>query len=294
MTCLLKCKTQFATAMLTAFFVIAATQCATAQEESQEEFDEEASMKQMIDEQVKNLKKSFSSRFAVRIEDLGRVCDLSEEQVGKLKTASKGALLKATSKQKSRIEKMMKGMMGGGMMGGAMIGGDGPGGEQVIEIIGGDFGMEMGGKGVDPEKEKIWMNALGKVLSEEQHEKYNSTLAARDKFLQTAKVDEFIARAELSLLLSVDQRTKLTKYIDKEYGEKFVEATKHGGLMIKAMQMMGGGMMVVAPGNRAEDTSSKSPVKEILSEQQFKIWQREMRPELEMLSEAADDFKFGG
>jgi|GEM_PF-5757331 len=204
--------------------------------------DEAKQYREQLRYEMKEMKSQFEQRLATRIDDINRTCELSPEQLIKLQVASRGAQEKAMVK----LEKQAKDLYQQFGLGQAddlddekqdnkdeAEQGD-TGGSGDKEELDDDpqpqsmFGSQMffvsqlrsmGQEFPKPEKEKIWINAVEKTLTETQTEKYGKAVAARNEMNRKAAVDAFVAQADVLLLMNADQRRRLTVEIDKDFGE---------------------------------------------------------------------------
>ena len=226
-------------------------------------------------------KTSARRRLQTRIDDLNRACNLSEAQTKKLGVASKGAVIAMTDQMEKTYVKYAENM-------GFEFDPDAKP-EPAVADGGGKWrpNLPMAVSQGDPwaseiEKERIWVNSVKKVLSDEQSKKWKAWQESRVAFMREAAVRNFVVSADRSLLLSPEQREALIKYVDTNYGEKLGKQSD---------QMFGpfpvGGF--AAPGNPVSDTDSESEheLASILSESQLESWTQTFQLRLNRLNVGA-------
>ena len=255
--------------------------------------DGEPDIEAMLKSQLEQTRKSWEQKLALRINEIERVCELSDEQVKKLKVAAKGAVTQTAAKQKKAMKQMMGGIVGiapgiendddgGDFEEGGADAGD-------IEIDGIPEGVVQGmpvfqaldpmfGNG-NPEKSKVWETTLKKTLSKDQSEKYDKVIARRRQFARRAAVNSFVAKIDHQLLLNDDQRTKMKAFIDEEYGELLAKTESSQFPMFELFGNFGG-----VQGGQGGD----SPVKNFLDEKQYSVWKSRIAPAFSMLEQQFD------
>lgn len=238
--------------------------------------------------QLKNIYESKRSaaknRINSQLNDIDRACDLSAEQRERLKVAGKGAV-------KSYAEKILKKLKTNAKAVGLEFAlGDPPkkANDDEEEIVGRQGGrmqvLNLGnGRNGDThllvEAEKIWTSSVKKSLDEEQLKKFRSWLTDRKKLNQQAAVDHLIAKVDLKLFLSLQQREQLKAFVDKEYGKLL--ASNIGANTNENRRFV----FAAAP-QQAQAIKIKvdDALKEILSEPQLEIWRTEFQKDLDSLN----------
>ena len=257
-------------------------------------------MKMMLEQQ----KESAELRMTLHVKDLERTCELSEDQVKKLKIAAKGAVLKMIKNMEKMYEQEMQ-MFGNGFapanefemadedeaddeedvdedFEGADIEAGNFAAPMPINIAMGGFGGDFGGSG-QPEDQEVWKNAVEKTLTADQQEKYQQVVAERKAFVRELAVARFIAKVDRKLLLAVDQRNQLLPLIDEHFGEELTEQEMRsdgmmdGAFFFDAMGMMGNTGDVEAPIDR-------QLIEPILDEDQMTEWKKTFEPQLNQLT----------
>ena len=222
-------------------------------------------MQAALDREIKQIKSVQEQRMTTSIDDMTRVCELSDEQVTKLQVAAKGAIEKSLeSAHKQYLEMLQQfGMFNGVAVEADEVVDEGPGPpdarnadaeqtdeknaeEEEAEFAGGGWQMpgvidlgfvrqniEMnGGELAAPEKEKIWTNAVRKTLTDQQAGKYNEALTARTARIRKAAVEAFVAKVDAELLLQESQRAELVKLVNARFaGELEQKAAVNGDPM---------------------------------------------------------------
>lgn len=236
-------------------------------------------------------KKAFERELAFLVGDMQRTCELSEAQVKKLQLASKGAVASAMEKFEKQQKQMRVRLRQAGVN--LPPGADENAGnaedadkeeEEVLEppafdpvnvlnLVANGVGGPAGRSG-GVAKEVRWVKAVEKVVTKEQREQYAAAVKARAAFARKSAVAAFIAKVDLKLLLSPDQRTKLTALVDEEFGK---EMAKRVGQNTGGMFFFGGQQ------GRATAPIAHEELKPLLSEAQFAEWKQTFEKELNQL-----------
>lgn len=196
----------------------------------------------------------YEREFCILIEDMARTCELTQQQVSKLRVAAKGAVISAIEEWKGVKAEIVKEYD-----------------EEERELDSG-MGLVVQLQDAGPEtatKQPRWSNAVQQTLTKEQLRKYETAEAARIMRSRQAAVAVFIARVDAKLLLSNRQRASLSKLVDRNFGV----------------------LMAKDPGSRfvpfyADDSrDSKSPIdhaklKSLFSDAQMTEWQLSFEDEL--------------
>ena len=224
-------------------------------------------------------KASAKTRLQVRIDDINRACELSEAQVKKLGIASKGAVIAMTDQMKKVYVEQA-----------ARVGfkfdpdaepeaAAADGNADVLQPI--NFAVPVSQNnplGSEIEKERIWVNTLKKVLSEEQSKKWNAWQESRVAFEREAAVRNFVVSADRALLLSPKQREALIQYVDTNYGEK---------LGIQSGLMFGPFVGGFGARNPVGETEPDHELASVLSESQLESWTQTFQVRLDRLAVGA-------
>ncbi len=244
-------------------------------------------------DQTAQRKQAFERELLLLVGDMQRTCELNEVQVKKLTLASKGAVAAALEKY-NKQQKQMRAQMGGfavpQLAGGEEEEEDDADDDELEEeeevalarpavAIAGNFVNLVGGGGMfnansNVAKEPRWVNAVEKVLTEEQQKKYAAVVKERVAAVRKAAVGAFIAKVDAKLLLSAEQRTKLLTLVDKGFGS---EMAKRLGQTSRGVFFFGGGDPVTPPIAHAE-------LKKFLSDVQLSGWQASFEQELRQLN----------
>jgi hypothetical protein len=266
--------------------------------------DESKQMKAALDREIKQIKAIQEQRMTTSIEDMKRVCELSDEQVTKLQVAAKGAIERSLESTRKQYIEMLKqfGMLNvvaaDAVEEAAEESGETDGENAVAEQTDADDaeeeeeladgawqmagGMDLGfvrqnielngGKLATPELEKIWTNTVSKTLTEPQADKYAETVTARTARVRQAAVEAFVAKVDAELLLQDSQRDELVKLVNDKYGEA----------LQKNMLRRDRRDFFVMDGS----TSSKinKEVRDLFSDSQFHVWKSKFAGELEQIT----------
>ena len=236
-------------------------------------------------------KKRFERELATKIGDMKRACKLSEVQVKKLQLAAKGAVVSGMEKFKAQQKKMRNQMRA--------IGLNAPG-VQIEEVeeddvdedaaaadedaadaelaVAGDFAVAFnalnvpaGGRRILAANEARWKKAVASVLTSEQKAAYDKALKQREAFVRKAAVNSFVARADLKLLLSPEQRTKLAVIVDEKFGKQLASQVNGPNQAF---------FFVTRAGANGKPPISHEQLKPVLSEAQLGEWKTSFEPEL--------------
>jgi hypothetical protein len=191
-------------------------------------------------------------RLAIRIGELQRVCNLSEQQVKRLQLAAKGAVRRDLRGFKQKFEaaqlRMMNGVIEGQLIELEVNGvpakpptltgaspqdaketdSQKPPQDKEVAALLREVGTLYGTVGLssDIEKQRFWLTTLRKTLTEEQQTKHQQHVVSRTAYRRRATVSHVVSGMDEKLLLSDPQRKKLTKVVDTELG-KFFEVLPH-------------------------------------------------------------------
>ena len=245
--------------------------------------------------QLNNKRAAAEERIAVRLSDIDLACQLDDGQKKKLEVASKGAV---NSYMKGVVKQLIKNAKRGNFdfePDNPPVEDEGEEEEDQVQIRqvnrfvflnGAPFGVQQ-----EPtvEQEKIWGNSLDKTLTLEQVEKLTTWRNERNRSNRTAAVNHFVARVDLSLLLTFEQREKLIVWVDESYGERLSGTLGQNPNPARRVVVIGrniGG----APDSPRE---TKPAVAEILNEPQQKVWAKSFQNELDQLNRPKPNGVFG-
>ena len=245
-------------------------------------------------------KKAFERELATKIGDMKRACELSDAQVKKLQLAAKGAVASSMTKFKAQQKKMrerMRGMRVGGP--GVLIEeaeddddedaaeGEEADADEDEELVEGNFAVAVnavnmigGGRSsqISVATEPRWTMAISSVLTSEQKAAYEKAVKEREAFVRKTAVASFVARVDLKLLLSAEQRQKLTAVIDRNFGKQLGQKV--------AQQNQRQGMFFFTETTtrfNGKPPISHDELKPLLSEAQLGEWKSSFEAELDRL-----------
>lgn len=263
--------------------------------------DESKQMKSALEREMKRIKTVQEQRMTTYIDEMKRVCELSDEQITKLRVAAKGAIEKSLESNRSQYMEMLQQF---GMFDGVAADTDEDADEdsgasdaektdsgkaeaenaemeeadaaegiwQMAGVV--DLGfvrqnIEMnGGELATPEKEKIWTNTVRKTLTEPQAGKYTEALAARTASIRKAAVAAFVAKVDAELLLQDSQQDELIKLVDEKYGE---------ALQKDILRSNRQDFFAI---NESSSSKFKKDVQKLFSQSQFLVWEAMFASEL--------------
>lgn len=220
---------------------------------------------------LQNFRNSAQFRINGRIQEIQRACDLNEDQLKRLRAASKGAMKKFYNAEKEEKQKTLERYQ---QQAGINVGDeDEDDNFQVNRNIA--FVLRLK-KGELIEKEPLWVKSVKKILTDEQKEKLEQAKTQQEKQLQEAAVDQFVARLEVQLFLSPEQREKMKAVVEEHLANYVVRTLYHPIERNRAIGQF-------APPN--EESEYSEFVKGFLSEDQLKEWNRWVEPEIEKLQQ---------
>lgn len=262
--------------------------------------------------------KNMQRRLAIRIGELQGVCNLTEQQVKRLQLAAKGAVRYELKGFKARFEAAQRQMMGGFVEGelaeiepGAVpalaeptaspaktpkadvrektdTDSKKPKQDKEVAALLREVGTMYGPLGSmstssDIEKQKFWLNALRKTLTEEQQTKHQQHLASRTAYRRRATVSHVVSGLDERLLLSEAQRKKLSEVIDTELG-KFFEVLPHrqATYMLESLPHLGATQLAYG--------RLRKKAKVFLTAAQMEQFGRPPQADYDMFFGMADDF----
>ena len=149
-------------------------------------------------EQIKEILSGENEAVVARlkswVQDIDRVCDLSEEQQKKFRVVIKGASAKRNESRKEELDKQVQRMVGMNQTTAFAV-------------------MPKSPRDID--SEKIWTSTLKKILDVGQREKYEAWQEQRKAFQRIALVNNFVSELDQLLFLSPDLRVGLIEIIDE-------------------------------------------------------------------------------
>lgn len=236
-----------------------------------------ARLHEQLTQKLNEKKAEAENRMASLLADIDRACDLSDAQLKKLTVASKGAV-------KSYMAAATKNVVSSTKQAGFKFDPDNPPDANEEEenekfVPGRNFVMldlNPDAKNKDAEYQTIWTSTIKKTLSEQQTKKLDSWLDQRKSFIRNSAVDNFIAKVDLKLLLSRDQREKLTVWVDKNHGQQLAERIASPPVQNQGVIFLGQGQAIIQP-----DATIHLEVAAILSDSQQNQWLRSFQPELD-------------
>jgi hypothetical protein len=242
--------------------------------------DRDTVLYERFTQQLDLKRQAAESRIELCLADIDHACQLSDAQRKKLEIACKGAVNSHMTSATEQIKKSAK-QVGFDFEPGnppEKVDDDGEKNNNVVRaqnvfVMNGPGAIGQGEKAV--EQEKIWKLSVKKVLTEEQDQKLQSWVSQRKRNTEKAAVNSFVARVDQQLLLSPNQRTKLTEWIDENYAQKLSEKS----------QVRVQGFVVLNRGQNDRSASIQGPVAAILTESQRDAWEKSFQKELDQLNQ---------
>ncbi len=176
-----------------------------------------------VEEMMTLLKDSCEFRLQQRVVQMGRICELNDGQVAKLRVASKNAIQKFLKPIREKHEIRLREMQ---LQAGFQIDDEGktfvPDGGEVTR-----FSFHLPNHSARALDEfEAWEKVVSKTLNEEQMVKLQADHKERQAKLQGAAVNFFVARADSLLFLTEEQQNELKPIIDAEVGPMLVKHMK--------------------------------------------------------------------
>ena len=219
-------------------------------------------------------KAKFESQLGIRIDEMKRVCQLSDDQVRKLQVGAKGTVARSMvlwKKQASALQQQLGGMFAGGFV----VPGEeeeeeddekeeeeeeeeanaAPINAQVFQMMG-----QMMMDDIPPHRQKIWKNVVGKVLTDEQRTRLTEADKARLAFIRKAGVMSRVQELDQLLRLSPQQRPRIVEVVDRVLGKTIEQAD--GPRKARSTIIYGD-----------ESRLRSKDLKDILSDAQLKAWE---------------------
>jgi hypothetical protein len=217
---------------------------------------------QQIAQQGKHQERQYKQFMGITIDNIDRLCKLTEAQKKKLDIASKGAVERTMGKWKKQMAQMQGRQWNGqfGNIRNALVADVAVGAiviaEDVAEPVEADpeaIEIEIAQDAVQVEvdnvqliapqiafngpfggfaamnvtainsvaKEPVWTKAVDKTLTAEQKTDFKKAQERRRLFRRKTAVDSVVAKIDSELILSDDQRTKISALVNKAVGHQF-------------------------------------------------------------------------
>jgi hypothetical protein len=184
------------------------------------------------------------------IDDIARLCKLTDAQKERLTLAAKGASKRSMERWHEQAERYFRQRV------------TNTDEDTVSEVLQNMGNFSLGGRDSDREgeTESIWKDSLKDVLTPEQITAYESVLVDRQKASVAAFSEMSISTLDNHLRLTPDQKAKLTPIIRNSTAEHLEDIQRHWGEYIEKNMLMS-----------VANSADEETLKQILSEQQ---WQR--------------------
>ncbi len=235
-------------------------------------------------QKILDLRKSAAkNRMDCILAEINSVCKLSVDQRTKLTVASKGAMVSNVEQDLAALVKASKSF-------GFEFDPDNPpevpeeeDGEELdnefVQVRRGmqvfDFSTFSG----EIDSQKTWISAVEKTLTPQQLEDWATWQKRRLEQNRKAAVEVFVAKIDLKLLLSPDQRSQMTRWIDQEFGTQLVKQ-----LQVSTRRNNYIRLTEIMPSDSELAGKSVPPELEVfLTVPQQRIWNEEFQEELRQL-----------
>ena len=164
--------------------------------------DEDTARQRKVNEYLQQLAESERDKRVERmrtvVEDIDRVCRLSEEQKTRLDLASKGAIDRGLDGWRKRLDRWVRDRAKGAK-------------GNVEQFLTGVGAVHFGGEGREwePERQEVWREAVKEVLTKEQREAYKRDVMDRYAFKHQAMAQVIAADMDRRLRFSGEQRSQV-------------------------------------------------------------------------------------
>ncbi len=239
----------------------------------------DAALYEQFMQQLQLQKLAAENRIDFCLNDIDHACQLTDVQRRKLVVAGKGAVESYMTTETEQIKKSAQ-QVGFDFEPGSPPEKVNEEKEQANALPAQNvFAMNVV-QGMNPEdntveQQKIWKLSIQKVLTEEQDRKLQSWVSQRQRRLEQAAVDGFVARVDRELLLSPEQREKLTAWIGETYATQLAKKSED-------RQM---GFVVMNIGQGEQSPAVNGIVAAILTESQRNVWATSFQTELDELNQ---------
>lgn len=195
-----------------------------------------AAIKKRIDTYVERQQMQIEKQFALTFANIQQVCDLDAEQTKKLRIASKGAIDRLLGNYRKQMEQTYKARAArpanlqaraaavaaparaiAAPQAANPFGGANPFAARAVTITSSASSTTI-------TDEPIWKNALNKVLTAEQNQALETSVAQRDQFRRKMLVESAIAILDEQFILTTEQREELGDLIDQAITDRPITA----------------------------------------------------------------------
>ncbi len=192
-------------------------------------------------------KKKFESERAVLLDEIDRVCDLSEVQKKKLKLATKGAIAGALKAWKVEVRKFQK--QYGQIVGAVVVRAGGvPNNDEDEDTDDKEADeededelkldqrtqsmLQTYGISVSVPSQSLWRKSLRSVLTDDQEKKLETARAERRRFRRNFNVRQQIETLDRRLRFSPKQREQLMLIVDQVMGDWLEQEVPQGRMSV--------------------------------------------------------------
>lgn len=207
--------------------------------------------KENVKRMVEAENKAATIRLRSMVAAIHRACDLSKDQQSKLEVAIKGV---TKDRYEPRFDELL-----------ALVrrtAAQNPNTQVLLST--------MAPREFDADEN--WISALESVLTEEQRIIYETWQNKRQQLLKTAVINQFIGEIDIHLLLSPEQRERLTAIVDEKFGDlllkQFVDELRDG---------------IYRHVHKVPAPRYLHLVEDVLSEDQLEEWKRTVEHRLQQL-----------
>lgn len=185
------------------------------------------------------------------VNNIDQVCGLSDEQRLKFRVVVKGASAERNEARKKDLKKQA---------------------ERFVNMNQTTSFAIMSKSPRDIDKVKLWNSSLGKILNDDQNQKFQDWLSERKAFQRNSLVNSLVAEFDQVLFLSAEQRESMVEILDKNFGDTLIRIAERG------VPPRRGGRITPTP-----DPKYLELVEGILNEDQLDQWKRSVEKRLQEL-----------
>lgn len=196
-------------------------------------------------------KEVFEQELALLVDDMERVCALSQSQMKQLRAVARAAANSALKSIAARKEEITRRYT-----------------EAERELDSGNdlfVASRNAELTTDVSEERSWVNGIEQIVTKDQRKKYALVVRERLDRRRKAAVSSFVTRVDMELLLSFDQRASLVDLVDEGFGAQMARGKEYFAHVLL---------------DDVEPPIDHAVLKSLFSKPQFAIWQELYENEL--------------
>ncbi|MEM0968592.1 MAG: hypothetical protein AAF191_08050 [Verrucomicrobiota bacterium] len=177
-----------------------------------EELERQEKVNEYLQQLAESEREKRVERMATVIEDIDRVCQLSDEQKDRLSLAAKGAIDRGLDGWRKRMDRWVRDRARGAK-------------GNIEQFLAGVGTVRFGGESRqwEPERQPIWMESVRESLTVEQRRSYRDDILERYRFKHEAMAHVITADMDRRLRFSQEQRDRVLELLvrsAREYWER--------------------------------------------------------------------------